>query len=484
MTDTLHLGLPLIAAAQAQKHVTHNEALVRLDALVMLAVLDRDLSAPPAAPAEGDRYLVAAPGSGDFAGRDDQVAQRIDGGWVFHPPGTGWVCYVADEGMLVVWTGTAWMPVLEAAAGAALQNLARLGVGTAADAGNPFSARLNNVLLTAARTADGGDGSLRLKVEKESTGATASLLFQDGFSGRAEIGLAGDDDLRVKVSPDGASWIDAIRVDRTTGRIAYPASGGPREVLTSDRTYWVRTDGANTNDGRSDTPSGAFLTFQHAVDVVRTRLDLAGFQVTVRAGGAGGTFTGGVSVNGPLVGARGVDALVILGDTTMPANFVLQTTDAGSVVRAYQGAQFSIAGFKLTSTSGVLIDALHFGFVKVTGRMEFGGTAAPHVFARRMGMVELSSIAYVVSGGGQFHLRATNNSIVTVQSSTVTITGTPAFTAFLSMSFISEIISIGATFTGTVSGLQYAGDTNSALINGATPIPGAGSSSSTGFEVS
>jgi len=55
MTDTPHLGLPTLAAAQAQKHVTHNEALHRLDALVMLAVADRDLAAPPAAPAEGDR---------------------------------------------------------------------------------------------------------------------------------------------------------------------------------------------------------------------------------------------------------------------------------------------------------------------------------------------------------------------------------------------------------------------------------------------
>ena len=34
MTDTTpRSGLPLLAAAQAQKHVTHNEALLQLDAL-------------------------------------------------------------------------------------------------------------------------------------------------------------------------------------------------------------------------------------------------------------------------------------------------------------------------------------------------------------------------------------------------------------------------------------------------------------------
>ena len=55
MSDTIHLGLPHIAASQAQKHVTHNEALRMLDALVMLAVKDRDLSAPPGSPARGSR---------------------------------------------------------------------------------------------------------------------------------------------------------------------------------------------------------------------------------------------------------------------------------------------------------------------------------------------------------------------------------------------------------------------------------------------
>ena len=61
MSDTTtHLLLPYILAAQAQKHVTHNEALRILDGLVQLSVLDRDLTAPPGSPAEGDRDIVAA----------------------------------------------------------------------------------------------------------------------------------------------------------------------------------------------------------------------------------------------------------------------------------------------------------------------------------------------------------------------------------------------------------------------------------------
>ena len=76
---TRNLALPLIAAGQAQKHVTHNEALTLLDALAQLACLDRDLAAPPVNPAEGDRYIVAGPApTGAWAGLAGQVVRFED----------------------------------------------------------------------------------------------------------------------------------------------------------------------------------------------------------------------------------------------------------------------------------------------------------------------------------------------------------------------------------------------------------------------
>jgi hypothetical protein len=97
MTDTSNLGLPFIAAAQAQKHVTHNEALRVLDSLVQLAVLDRDLNAPPGAPNEGERWIVSASPAptGAWAGHGDEVAAWQDGGWQFYGPQPGWVAYRA-----------------------------------------------------------------------------------------------------------------------------------------------------------------------------------------------------------------------------------------------------------------------------------------------------------------------------------------------------------------------------------------------------
>ena len=72
-----------------QKHVTHNEALRLLDGLVQLSVLDRDLAAPPASPADGDRYIVASDATGDWAGWDLNVALWTDGAWLRLPPRTG-----------------------------------------------------------------------------------------------------------------------------------------------------------------------------------------------------------------------------------------------------------------------------------------------------------------------------------------------------------------------------------------------------------
>lgn len=109
MSDiTTHLLLPYILAAQAQKHVTHNEALRLLDAMVQLSVLDRDLTVPPATPADGDRYIVASGATGLWAGWDLNVAFWIDGFWMRLVPRPGWLAWIADEASSTVWTGVVW----------------------------------------------------------------------------------------------------------------------------------------------------------------------------------------------------------------------------------------------------------------------------------------------------------------------------------------------------------------------------------------
>ena len=110
MTDnTTNLALPFLVAAQAQKHVTHNAALQALDAVVMLSVLDRDLAAPPGTPADGARYLVAAAPTGLWTGQAGKIAAYQDGAWAFYTVKEGWLCWVADEDLALVYDGAAWV---------------------------------------------------------------------------------------------------------------------------------------------------------------------------------------------------------------------------------------------------------------------------------------------------------------------------------------------------------------------------------------
>jgi hypothetical protein len=112
MSDiTTHLLLPYILASQAQKHVTHNEALRLLDAMVQLSVLDRNRTAPPASPADGDRHIVASGATGLWAGWDLNVAFWVDGVWMRLVPRPGWLAWIADEAAFAAWDGSAWNPV-------------------------------------------------------------------------------------------------------------------------------------------------------------------------------------------------------------------------------------------------------------------------------------------------------------------------------------------------------------------------------------
>jgi hypothetical protein len=202
------LGLPYIAANQAQKHVPHNDALAMLDGLVQFSVITRSLATPPGIIAEGDRYLVAASPTGDWSGQAGSFALRNGGVWQFFAPRKGWAMWVEDEDVFLLFDGTGWAAPPPPTT---LQNLAMVGVNATADTTNRLVVSAAAVLLNHA-----GHG-MQVKLNKNSAGETASLLYQTGFSGRAELGTTGDDGFHVKVSPDGSSWKEALVIDQTTG---------------------------------------------------------------------------------------------------------------------------------------------------------------------------------------------------------------------------------------------------------------------------
>jgi Protein of unknown function (DUF2793) len=272
MDETTNLKLPYIMAAQAQKHVTHNEAIRALDAVVQIGVADRNLTTAPESPDEGDRYIVAAGAGDDWTGKDGQIAAWQDGAWMFYAPAAGWLAWVADEDQLLAWDGTGWVttgggggasaftelsdaPSSYASAGGLIaavkgdesglefaDQVPLLGINATPDATNKLALAAPATLFNHA-----GDDH-QLKINKNATGDTASILFQTDFSGRAEFGTAGDDDWHVKVSPDGTTWHEALVADASTGDISI----GGHLKLAGNRAAWDADEDTYTTSPSDD----------------------------------------------------------------------------------------------------------------------------------------------------------------------------------------------------------------------------------------
>ena len=111
MPALIHPNLPLNYAwplGESGWNTGMDDNLRMLGTLHSLAVISRVLTTPPASPANGDRYIVPAGATGDWAGQTDKIAARIAGAWVFYAPVQGLLAWITIESKLSVWTGSAW----------------------------------------------------------------------------------------------------------------------------------------------------------------------------------------------------------------------------------------------------------------------------------------------------------------------------------------------------------------------------------------
>jgi hypothetical protein len=108
MTRTARLDLPLLQAAQAQKHVTVNDALSRLDGLCQMTLEAVDTDIPPPSPQEGQAWAVGAAAQGDWEGQSGRVAFFVNGGWIFALPRIGWRAWLRAAGTTALFDGAAW----------------------------------------------------------------------------------------------------------------------------------------------------------------------------------------------------------------------------------------------------------------------------------------------------------------------------------------------------------------------------------------
>lgn len=232
---TTKLALPYILPAQAQKHVTHNEALVILDKLVQLRIERADTN-PPATPENGQCYAVAGNAQGEWTGYEEHIATWQDGTWSFIEAKKGFLAWFTEDGALKAYQNGEWenLPLPDQI----MTN--RLGVGSTPDDYNRFSITSPAVLFNHA------GASHQVKINKASASETASLLFQSNWSGRAEMGLAGNDDFSLKICGEDGNWKTALRISGE-GVATYPR----RPLTLAHRPSGTSTPASGTRSGFS-----------------------------------------------------------------------------------------------------------------------------------------------------------------------------------------------------------------------------------------
>ncbi len=125
MSETPLLSLPLLLPSQAQKHVTVNEALLRLDGLTQLVLASRSVAEPPEASTDGSVYAVPEGAVNSWSGQGGRIAIRSNGGWVFVQPSAGWRAFIEDEWAVALHDGESWVaPALALSPGGAMFGLA------------------------------------------------------------------------------------------------------------------------------------------------------------------------------------------------------------------------------------------------------------------------------------------------------------------------------------------------------------------------
>ncbi|WP_039018535.1 DUF2793 domain-containing protein [Halocynthiibacter namhaensis] len=466
MTNSPILSMPYIAPSQAQKHVTHNEALRLLDVLVELSVDSRTTATPPTTPVEGQRFIVAAGATGDWSGHENQIALRENGAWVFIPPQIGWIAMITSVMELATYDGSDWIPVKPNLTASDLNNLAGIGINTTSDATNKLAVSSDATLLTHAGS------SHQVKVNKNSAGDTASLLFQSAWTGHAEMGLSGDTNFALKVS-DGSAWFTALQTDGTTGRVSFP-SGGVRPVQAGPTTWYV--DPSNGNDGNSGlfSGTGAFATLQRAVDEVLS-IDAGGHAITIQLADGSHAVTTPVVIDQPLVGGG---EILITGNTANPTLVALNST-AGAL--DVIGAVVAISGIEISTSAPAEACITGAENAQITlSDIQFGTGGTAHISLQNAECAIVGDIE--ITSDADRHIALDHKSVFRMDGQTITLTGTPDFaTAFVEATNGSSASFDGNSFVGSATGPRYEAAVLSSINTygaGTSHLPG-GSAGST-----
>ncbi len=237
---------------------------------------------------------------------------------------------------------------------------------------------------------------------------------------------------------------------------------GTRTVFTTNFNYCV--DAATGSDSNTGFSPNCWLTLQHAWDYLNSSTDLAGFSAVVDIHDGLYAF---FEASGSLVGSLGPSNVVFNGNVGTPANVTI-THVSGAAVSASAGAQFTIQGATLVGTgalTGYCIVASTGAYV-IFSAVDFSQCDFAGIAAVDFGTV-ISSASYTISNGGVAHAVALSSGIVKIDSTAVTVVGTPAFSdAFAVSDVLGVLHSTSSTFGAGPTGLRYNASLNGVINTG------------------
>lgn len=296
-------------------------------------------------------------------------------------------------------------------------------------------------------------------------GAYKLTITKDTFSRilrYVPVGTYGELDVGASITINAGGTITLGTADVT-----------PRERLTANRTYYVRTDGNDANTGLVNSAGGAFLTIQKAVDVAAA-IDLVIYTITISV--QDGTYSPSSTIN--LKPYLGAGPITIQGNVTTPANVLVSSSASGFAINGSNAGSWSIEGLKITNSGGGGVQSSGATSLSL-GNNNYGATGAGQYQLRAFGGGFINFYAnYTVSAGAGNHLYALSGGVITYNGSlTITVSGTPAFTnEFVRADGASVIyFNSGVSYSGSATGTRYRTSGNSSINTqggGETFFPG------------
>ncbi len=260
--------------------------------------------------------------------------------------------------------------------------------------------------------------------------------------------------------------------DVTIRTIDYVSTvGNAREKLTASKSYYVSTTGSDSNNGSSGNP---FLTIQNAIEIA-SNFDVGLYNITINV--EDGTYTENLIFKSFV----GYGKIIINGDTVTPSNVVIAGGSGIGVKGLFATGSYDIRGLTLTGTAS---NIQLFGTRLYFRNIDFKSSGSQIYLLD--GSVLIAEGDYEVSASCARHIWAAAGGFVQIVNRTITITGTPAWSAgFMVAGGLSNMLVYGNTYSGSATGVRYVVVGNSVVQTaggGASYFPGdsAGSTSSGG----